>query len=259
MIAVIITVINFLIASITNVGYNAHMPQSKSELLDIADVRERIVAAALDLLSRGGQDALTTRAVSEAAGVQAPAIYRLFGDKAGLLDAAAERGLAAYVVDKAALKPRADPLEDLRESWDRHIAFSLDNPALFAILSGQLRQNGPSAAAAAGMDVLRRRVRRLALAGILCVPESRAVLLLHGIGTGIILTLLNTPLAERDASLATVAREAAIAAITTAEVSRDTHVPAAAVMLKASLADSAVISPGERLLMEELLDRLART
>ncbi|HLR84941.1 MAG TPA: helix-turn-helix domain-containing protein, partial [Nocardioidaceae bacterium] len=42
--------------------------------------RQRVIEAAIELLARDGRDAVTTRAVADAAGVQAPAIYRLFGD-----------------------------------------------------------------------------------------------------------------------------------------------------------------------------------
>ena len=56
------------------------------------DGRDRILAEAVDLLARGGREALTTRAVAAAAGVQAPTISRLFGDKQGLVDAVAEHG-----------------------------------------------------------------------------------------------------------------------------------------------------------------------
>ena len=55
--------------------------------------RERILAATAKLLAEGGREAASTRAVGAAAGVQAPTIYRLFGDKQGLLDAVAARGL----------------------------------------------------------------------------------------------------------------------------------------------------------------------
>jgi len=53
------------------------------------DGGQRIVRAAAELLTKGGLDAVSTRAVSAAAGVQPPAIYRRFGDMQGLLDAAA--------------------------------------------------------------------------------------------------------------------------------------------------------------------------
>ncbi|WP_420606533.1 TetR/AcrR family transcriptional regulator [Novosphingopyxis sp.] len=207
----------------------------------ITNARERILSAALALLTEGGRDALTTRAVAEAADVQAPIIYRLFGDKAGLLDAAAEYGLALYVADKSAHTLATDPLTDLRESWDRHIAFGLANPALFAITSGELRQGPSSPAAAAGMETLRSRVSRIARSGLLKVSQERAVSLLHAIGTGAILTLLNTPEDERDLDLAIAAREAAIAAITNGEAATEKSAATSATTLKAQPLDETVL------------------
>ena len=46
-----------------------------------------MLEAAAELLRTGGVDAVSTRAVAAAAGVQPPTIYRQFGDKEGLLDA----------------------------------------------------------------------------------------------------------------------------------------------------------------------------
>ena len=114
------------------------------------ETRERIVATAAELLARGGREAVTTRAVATAAGVQPPTIYRLFGDKVGLLDAVAEHGFQAYLADKGA-GPSADPVEDLRAGWDLHVGFGLANPGLYALMYGDPR---PGAAS------LRRRARR---------------------------------------------------------------------------------------------------
>ena len=46
-----------------------------------------IIEAAADLLAQSPSGDISTRAVCEAAGVQQPALYRLFGDKEGLLAA----------------------------------------------------------------------------------------------------------------------------------------------------------------------------
>src|SRR4051794_30638029 len=92
--------------------------------------RDRMIAAATRLLAEGGREAVSTRAVSAAAGVQAPTIYRLFGDKQGLLDAVAAHGFTTYLNSKTNLKPSADPIEDLRSGWDLHVNFGLTNPAL---------------------------------------------------------------------------------------------------------------------------------
>ncbi len=65
--------------------------------------------------------------------MQAPAIYRLFGDKDGLLEAVAEHVMDGYVAEKSAhvAATEIDPVEDLRAGWTSHVEFGLANPALF--------------------------------------------------------------------------------------------------------------------------------
>jgi AcrR family transcriptional regulator len=116
--------------------------------------RERIVEAATRLLAEGGPDAVSTRAVSTAAGVQPPTIYRLFGDKQGLLDAVVVHGFTAYLTSKNAQVPEDDPVEDLRAGWDQHVDLGLANPALY-----QLMYSRPSASSQAGY-AFPRSVRR---------------------------------------------------------------------------------------------------
>src|SRR4051794_27023678 len=92
--------------------------------------RRRVIEAAIDLLTRGGRDAVTTRAVADAAGLQPPAIYRLFSDKDGLLDAVAEHGFATFLATKHVDPDPPDPIEDLRAGWDVAVEFGLANPSL---------------------------------------------------------------------------------------------------------------------------------
>src|SRR5580704_9268984 len=98
------------------------------------DARSRIVRAAAELLATGGRNAVTTRAVSAAAGVQPPTIYRHFGDMQGLLSVVAREILTAHVREQAIRALTNDPVEDLRRGWDLHIAFGLANPDAFAML-----------------------------------------------------------------------------------------------------------------------------
>lgn len=224
------------------------------------DVRERIVAAAARLVAAGGRDAATTRAVAAAAAVQAPTIYRLFGDKRGLLDAVAEQVLAAYVAKKARRKSPPDALQGLRDGWDLHVAFGLAHPEVFALISGDPRRQTMSPAATAGLDVLRQRIRNVALAGQLRVSEERAVALMHAVGTGTVLALLGQPAGQRDAGLATAAREAVIAAITgAASGPADAGPQSAATALHANLDRLGSLTAGERHLLAELLVRIADT
>jgi AcrR family transcriptional regulator len=221
------------------------------------DVRKRIILAAAQLIASGGRDAATTRAVAAAANVQAPTIYRLFGDKRGLLDAVAEHGLAAYVAGKTLREPHPDPVEALRNGWDMHVDFGLAHPGLFAIMSGDPRPRPLLPVLAAGFEILRRRIKSIALAGRLKVSEERALALFQSACNGTILTLLSQPHELRDNGLSAAAREAAMAAITGEVIAGVGQGPSTvAVALRASLDQISVLTQGEKHLLEELLDRI---
>ncbi|MBK4216295.1 TetR/AcrR family transcriptional regulator [Paracoccus caeni] len=223
---------------------------------DLQPQQARIIAAARDLIASGGIEAATTRAVATAAGVQAPTIYRLFGDKDGLLDAVAEQVMADYVAQKGQRLPDADPIADLRSGWDEHLAFALANPGIFMVIA--LRSGPTSPASRRGIDALRAKLRALATAGRLRLPEERALDLIHSAATGTILTLLRQPADRRDLSLADAAREAIIAAISgDAPEGADHGEKGAAMALRARLPAINGLSEGERLLLSEILDRIA--
>jgi len=234
-----------------------------------ASPRERILRAAAALLAAGGREAVSTRAVSAAAGVQPPTIYRQFGDMRGLLDAVADDGFARYVRAKRAKAARvdtADPVADLRAGWDLHIGFGLANPALYALMYGDPRPEALSAAAVEARHLLERLVQRVAEAGRLRVGIDRATALLHAAGVGVVLTLIAVEDAERDLTLSDLMREAILAAVTTdappGEASALTgpgRVAGRAVALKAVLPEAAsAFTPAERGLLAEWLDRLIR-
>ena len=223
------------------------------------NTRERIVAAAAGLLSQGGREAVSTRAVSAAAGVQAPTIYRLFGDKQGLLDAVATRGFMAYLNDKTDLKPSDDPVEDLRAGWDLHVGFGVANPALFSLMYGDPRPGASSPAAVAATEVLAGHIRRIAEAGRLRVSEERAAHLVRAAGCGTTLTLIAMPEDRRDPALSETAREAVIAAITIEAPAPATPGPViAAIALRAVLPQTSALTAHEQALLQEWLDRIAR-
>ena len=221
------------------------------------DVRAGIVDAAAELLHTQGARAVTTRAVAEAAGVQAPTIYRLFGDKDGLLDAVAEHVMATYVAAKAVTAAQAagDPVADLRSGWQMHVDFGLANPELYALLTTRVGGE-PSAATAAGIEVLRGRVRRLGAAGLLRVHEERALSMVHAAGTGTVLALLEMPAAERDPGLSDAMFDAVAARIiTAAPAPPDTSTTTVAVTFAAVLPELPGLTDAERSLMAEWLSR----
>jgi len=221
--------------------------------------RERIVAAAVDLLAEGGREAVSTRAVSTAAGVQAPTIYRLFGDKQGLLDAMATHGFTTYLQSKTDLQFGGDAVEDLRQGWDVHIGFGLANPALYSLMYGEPRPGASPPAAVVAAELLAALVRRIAEAGRLRVSEEHAAQLLHAVALGTTLSLIALPRERRDPAMVDLAREAVLAAVTTDAPVPATPGPAgAAIALRAVLPQSPALSTPERALLEHWLDRIAR-
>ncbi len=222
------------------------------------DPRVRIVASAVDLLDSGGRDAVTTRAVADSAGVQVPTIYRLFGDKHGLLDAVAEHGFTAYLKEKTIREPSQDPVEDLRTGWDLHVAFGLSHPAIYLLMYAEPRPGVSSPAATMSHRILKEHIRRVAAVGRLRLSEERAADLYHASGCGTVLTLLSKAEGHRDMTLSEISREAAIAAITTdAPAFEKSGAAAAAVTLRAALPEVQSLSDGERFLLTEWLNRIA--
>lgn len=228
-----------------------------------ASTRERIVRTAAELMAEGGREAVSKRSVSAAAGVQAPTIYRLFGDMQGLLDEVASFGFATYLSEKASREVVEDPVDDLRRAWDLHVGFGLDNPACFTLMYGDPRPGAQTAADRESFEILVGMVRRIAEAGRLRVGVERAARMVRAASSGVVLTLIAAEREDRDPALSDETREAILAAITTdaaLETGQSGHdqIPSRAVALKAVLPETpAGFMPSEGALLSDWLDRLA--
>lgn len=234
------------------------VPSSAGDAGGREAVRARVVEAAADLLAQQGREAVTTRSVAAAAGVQVTAIYRHFGDMDGLLEAVAAHGYAVFLRAKRDVARPADPVDDLRGGFDLAVEFGLTHPALYALMYGEPRRGTSSAAFAAGMEVLRARIDRLAAHGQLRVDARLAASLIHAATRGAVLTWLSQPPDQRHPGLLPALREALVAAVTTAEPALRAPGPAAAARaLRATLPQDARLSAGEQHLLTEWLDRLA--
>ena len=231
--------------------------QSREAVGGREQTRARILSAAMKLLNESGRDAVTTRAVAELAGVQAPILYRLFGDKDGLLNALAEHGFTLYLAQKQSTDAEPDPVEALRSGWDRHIQFGLDHPSLYLLMYAQ-PQAGPAEVAKLSFTMLHRHIGCVAAAGRLRIPEERAVALFHSVAVGIVLTLLRSPQDARDLTLSSMARDntLSIIALTQEVHSEQSPISVAATTLDAAIQAEDGFSPGELSLLKEWLDRL---
>jgi AcrR family transcriptional regulator len=97
-------------------------------------LRERGVASALAVLAEEGVIGLTTRTVARRAQASVPAIYEVFGDKAGLIREVFFHGFRMLGDDLSTLPPTTDPLDALRRLCESFRQFVLANPVLAQIM-----------------------------------------------------------------------------------------------------------------------------
>ncbi|HEY4020641.1 MAG TPA: TetR/AcrR family transcriptional regulator [Pseudonocardiaceae bacterium] len=97
-------------------------------------LHERGVASALALLAEEGVAGLTTRTVARRAEASVPAIYEVFGDKAGLIREVFFEGFRMLGDELAAIAPTKDPLDALRRLAQAFRRFIVANPVLAQIM-----------------------------------------------------------------------------------------------------------------------------
>ncbi|MEV5943277.1 TetR/AcrR family transcriptional regulator [Streptomyces sp. NPDC051994] len=179
--------------------------------------RRQVLQVAAKLLEEGGSEAVSTRAVAAAAGVTAPALYRMFGDKDGLLAELAAYGFEMYLTEKRealALTPD-DPVADLYRGWDLHVDFGVQHPAFYMLMYGTVQPGRRPPAADEAHALLVRLLRRAAETGRLRVPVEQATRVIHAATTGATLALIGEAPSERDLTTSARLRDTVIASVTT--------------------------------------------
>lgn len=226
------------------------------------DAREKILEAATELLVSASAADVSTRAVCERAGVGAPMLYRLFGDKAGLLAAVVDRGFERYLASKRAARPGEDPVEDLRDGWDNHMRFALEHPSHYRLMySPELTV--PPAAAQEAHDLLHGILERCAAEGRLTVPPALATRMIMSANVGAALSMLTRPEQYTDGKFAERLRDAVLDSVTrpadTAVRDEGRQVSVAAATLAARLrADlPPTLTVAESALLQQWLDKLS--
>lgn len=224
------------------------------------DLRTRLLDAAEDQLVASPDGDIATRAVCEAVGVTQPVLYRLFGDKRGLLDALAARGLTRYAERKARLETTGDPVADLRAGWDDHAAFAREHPALYRLVFAPRPWADPAPRQGV-LDLLLATLRRCAAAGALATaPETAAALILSA-NVGLALNAMAQPGAFGDPALSAAMRETVLGQVLVAgrpPVTTPTLADAAHRLdAQLTLTPPAALAPEEQALLRVWLARLA--
>jgi AcrR family transcriptional regulator len=224
------------------------------------DTRTKMLEAAEALLDASPDGDISTRAVCEAVGVGAPVLYRLFGDKAGLLSAVVDYGFDRYLATKRAANPSDDPVDDLRAGWDTHVAFALAHPTVYRLMYSPNFAAVPNAATEA-LRLLRDVLDRCAAAGRLRVDPGAAAQTIMSANVGVALSLVTQPDVYVDPDLSTRVRDAVHARLlvaTDAPASATSAVPVTALQLSAQLraTPGSSLTDAERSVLHEWLGRL---
>ncbi|MFJ6833144.1 TetR/AcrR family transcriptional regulator [Streptomyces sp. NPDC091209] len=231
--------------------------------------RARILAVAAELVAKSPDGDVSTRAVCEAAGVGAPALYRHFGDKEGLLSAVVDHGWERYLAVKRERHPGTDPVQDLRDGWDGHTEFALRNPNLYRLMHSPAMRTPPAAALEAHR-ILTADLRRAAEQGKLRLAPELAAQMIMSANVGVCLMLVSRPATFTDETLSRRVRDAVHVSVFTPDAtapeprtagSATSTVPATATRLGAQFRQnpSPAFTPGEATLLTEWLDRLSNS
>jgi AcrR family transcriptional regulator len=91
------------------------------------DLEQRILGAASKLWARGGEKALTMRAVAKAAATTTPTLYERYSDRDDILR-------ALRIKTRCELFAALSQTRTLREAFERHIEFALDHSHAYEVL-----------------------------------------------------------------------------------------------------------------------------
>jgi AcrR family transcriptional regulator len=173
------------------------------------DTRTTILEAATTMLQASTNRDISTRAVSEAVGIGVPMLYRLFGDRNGLLTAVVEHVFQNYLSDTSAYPPSADPVDDLYIAWDRHVQFALDNSTVYRIACAPAVDE-VSTGVGLAREVLSEGFDRCARAGQLITTLDEATQVMTAACVGVCICLLSLPDTFNDRGLSWRVRDAVL-------------------------------------------------
>ena len=98
------------------------------------DLRDRVIAVAVALLAEGGVAGFTTREVARQAQTSTPAVYELFGDKAGLVREVFFEGFRRLGRRYGQLPETGDPRADLAGVLAAFRGFAAAHPQLADVM-----------------------------------------------------------------------------------------------------------------------------
>jgi AcrR family transcriptional regulator len=135
-------------------------------------LRDRVLEVAVATLAEHGVSGFTTRRIAEGASTSIPAVYELFGDKAGLVREVFFEGFTKLGAEFANFVPTDDPRADLERVARIFREFVHDHALLFEVMFSRPFADfdpGPDElrAGSAAREFIVARVRRCIDAGLI--------------------------------------------------------------------------------------------
>lgn len=100
-------------------------------------LRLRLLDRAAAVAFERGPDALSLRRLAAAAGTSTTAVYSLFGNKAGLVEALYREATRRFAAGLATVEPSGDPTEDMVRLGLAYRAYALAEPHLYGLMFGR--------------------------------------------------------------------------------------------------------------------------
>jgi AcrR family transcriptional regulator len=227
-------------------------------------VRDRLLLAGARLLE-GGDGEVSTRAICETAGVQAPTLYHHFKSKQGLLDAVVSHGFRQFLSERPTEgRDDADPIAAVRDAWDTHVRFGLEHPTFYAHIYGAVQRATPCEVVGDVEALILQTLEPAARAGRLQISAAAAAAQILAASSGVVMHLLTSRQGVPDWGMSDRVRDAILDSITTdavmSEQASPRGVPQAAITLAAMLSEQGFpdsFSSSEEAMFAEWLNRLS--
>jgi AcrR family transcriptional regulator len=154
------------------------------------ELRDHVLQVAVDMLAAEGVTGFTTRKVARQAETSTPAVYELFGDKAGLVREVFFEGFRLLRRHLGQLAETDDPRADVVRVIEVFRAFVRDNPVLAEVMFSRPFADfdpGPAdlSAGSAVREFIVARVRRCIDAGIIGGQETDIAHVLVALAQGL--------------------------------------------------------------------------
>ncbi|RWZ68134.1 TetR/AcrR family transcriptional regulator [Labedella populi] len=180
--------------------------------------RDRLLLVGADLLEHAEGGTVSTRAITEKAGVQAPTLYHHFGNKQALLDEVVSHGFRRFLLDNPVPAGQAGQISAIARAWDTHVRFGVEHPAFYAHIYARVEPGYRCGVVSVVEQMLLETLEQAR--SLLSVPPALAARMILAASTGVIMTLISELDGAPDWELSERVRDAILDSITVPSGSR---------------------------------------